>query len=140
MKEKIYYSTKQREEIIKALKSMEGKDISINDLLEYFKSNDIKISRATLYRNLDSLVSDKIIRKYTLQNEKSARFEYLKNCDECDNHFHFKCENCGKLIHFNCDILKEAQTHLALEHGFNINHFNSVIYGECRSCIAKNKK
>lgn len=137
MKEKTHYVTKQREQIISALKNMEGKDITIKDLLGYFERNDIKISRATLYRNLESLAKDKIIRKYTLSNEKSAKFEYINDNSDCKNHFHFKCESCGKLIHFNCEVFKNAQNHLAKEHGFDINHFNTVIYGECKSCMEK---
>lgn len=139
MKEKAYYSTKQREKIIKALKELEGKDITIKDLLDYFKNNDIKIGQATLYRNLESLVEENIVRKYTLANERSARFEYIADVKDCHNHFHFKCEKCGKLIHFNCETFLKAQNHLAQEHGFDINHLNTVIYGECRSCT-KNKK
>lgn len=135
MKDKIHYETKQRAQIIKALQDLQGKDITIKDLQEYFKTNKIKIGQATLYRNLENLAHEKIVRKYSLANEKSARFQYLNNISDCDNHLHFKCEKCGKLLHVHCDIFLKAQKHLAKEHGFDINHLNTVIYGKCKSCV-----
>lgn len=131
------YNTRQKEIIMDFMKSRHGEHVTINDISRHFIENDIKIGVATLYRHMDKLVSDGVVKKYSLDGQTSAYYEYTGDCDECHSHHHFKCEQCGKLIHFECELLSTATEHLAKEHGFDVNSLKTMFYGKCDSCAKK---
>lgn len=131
------YNTKQKEMLVEYLKSTNGGHITISDITKYFISNDMKIGVATLYRHMDKLVLEGKVKKYMLDGETSAYYEYIDNHAHCHSHHHFKCECCGKLIHFECDMLSDISEHLAKEHGFDVNSLKTTFYGKCDKCANK---
>ncbi|MCR4939735.1 MAG: transcriptional repressor [Treponemataceae bacterium] len=131
------YKTKQRETLIAYLESMPGTHITASDVCEYFKEKGQPIGLSTVYRQLESLVDEGIVNKYTIDASSSACFEYMggdshKDAEAC---FHCKCEKCGKLIHMHCDELSEIGEHLFKEHNFKINSMRTVLYGICDECM-----
>ena len=95
------------------------------------------ISKATIYRQLESLVDEGILNKYVLDPNSPACFEYVDENSHAgpDVCFHCKCEKCGKLIHLHCDELKEIQNHLYNEHRFRMDPIRTVFYGLCDECV-----
>lgn len=136
------YNTKQKEIILDYMRTKAGEHITVNDISRYFASNGEKISVATIYRRMDGLVADGVVKKYMLDGETSAYYEYSSECEHGCEHYHFKCEECGKLIHFECDELSMVAEHLAHEHGFDVNSIKTMFYGRCENCsgISKDKK
>ncbi|MCR5726347.1 MAG: transcriptional repressor [Lachnospiraceae bacterium] len=137
MNKRPVYKTKQRENLLKYLKSVPGKHITVFDVCEYFKEQGEPIGQSTVYRQLERLVDEGIINKYIIDANSPACFEYVeaeKHCCE-ETCFHCKCEKCGKLIHLHCDELKELQGHLYEHHNFKLNPMRTVFYGLCEECM-----
>ena len=134
------YKTKQRANILDYLKQNNEKHITAEDIINYFKKNGTPIGKSTIYRYLDNLVKENIIRKYvSAENGTAACFQYINNQDECTNHYHMKCTNCGSLIHLACDEINELSNHIYKEHKFMLDTCKTVLYGICEKCLSKEK-
>ncbi len=126
------YSTKQRSVILDFLKSTSD-HVTASDILRYFKEKDIKISTATVYRTLDKLEGEGILKKMNLGDGLGACYQYTRD-SSCTQHFHLKCIECGELIHLSCEFLAEMEKHIFSEHSFTISAGRTVIYGKCAKC------
>ena len=130
------YKTKQRDVLLSYLSTVPGVHITAGDVCEYFRQIGVSIGQATVYRQLESLVDEGVVSKYTIDGSSSACFEYVgaDSHEDSDVCFHCKCEKCGKLIHMQCDEMEEISAHLMKEHGFQINPMRTVFYGLCEEC------
>ena len=131
------YKTKQREILLGYFETVPGVHVTASDVCEYFKSHDAPIGQSTIYRNLESLVDEGIIKKYNIDGNSPACFEYVEpeSHEDAEICFHCKCEKCGRLIHLHCDELNEMQSHLMADHRFKLNPVRTVFYGLCEQCI-----
>ncbi len=124
--------------LLEYLQTVKGTHITAADVCRYFKDQDCSIGQSTIYRHLEKLVDEGILKKYIVDANSPACFEYV----EADSHvedsvcFHCKCEKCGTLIHLHCDMLEEIEGHLYAEHDFKINTARTVFYGICGKCSA----
>jgi Fur family ferric uptake transcriptional regulator len=130
------YKTKQKEILTEYFESLPGVHITANDVCEYFKKTGTPIGQATIYRRLENLVEEGIIRKYIIDSNSPACFEYVGKEIRVENGscFHCKCEKCGKLIHLRCDELMFLKDHLEAEHDFRLDPLRTVFYGICDEC------
>jgi Fur family ferric uptake transcriptional regulator len=132
------YSTKQRSVIMELLKGSSN-HVTASDILRYLKEKDIKISTATVYRTLDKLEKEGVLKKMNLGDGLGACYQYMQN-SECTQHFHLKCVECGELIHLSCQFLSEMEKHIFKEHAFTISASRTVIYGKCAKCAENSDK
>lgn len=132
------YNTKQKEEILSYLKSLNGNHVTVQQVVDHFEKVNNPIGMTTIYRYLEKLEKIGIVKRYIIDGVSGACFQYAgdKN-QQCNQHFHFKCESCGQLIHFECKELEGLQTHLLGNHGFDINSLKTVFYGKCDKCSIK---
>ena len=130
------YKTKQREELLEYLISVQGSHITVNDIKYHFMEKGINIGVATIYRQLEKMVDEGLVTKYVIDANSPACFEYTADDDGHDKDvcFHCKCEKCGKLIHLHCEELEGIQSHLVDEHEFVLNPMRTVLYGICSDC------
>lgn len=130
------YKTKQREILIGYLKTLPGIHVTANDVCEYFKKQGASIGQSTVYRHLESLVDEGILKKYIIDGNSPACFEYIgaDGQEEAGLCFHCKCEKCGKLIHLHCKEAEALQLHLFEKHRFQVNPIRTVFYGLCEQC------
>ena len=137
MNQKLKYKTRQHGLLLDYLKTVPGVHITASDVCSYFEENGATISKATIYRQLESLVDEGILNKYVLDPNSPACFEYVDENSHAgpDVCFHCKCEKCGKLIHLHCDELKEIQNQLYNEHRFRMDPIRTVFYGLCDECV-----
>ena len=135
MAERSKYKTRQSEFLLKYLKSRAGEHVTAGDVCAYFKRQGLPVGQSTVYRRLENLVDEGVIKKYALTGG-SACFEYVGEdaCEGPDHCFHCKCTGCGRLIHLHCEDLEEIQEHLLEEHGFRIDPMRTVFYGLCEDC------
>ena len=136
MAEKSMYKTKQREELLEYLVSVQGEHITVSEIKDYFAARGKTIGIATIYRQLEKMVNEGIVTKYVIDANSPACFEYVADDEDHDKEvcFHCKCEKCGKLIHLHCEELEEMQGHLSDEHEFKLNPMRTVLYGLCGEC------
>ncbi len=130
------YKTKQKEILTEYFENLPGVHITASDVCEYFKKTGTPIGQATIYRQLENLVDEGIIRKYIVDSNSPACFEYTGGEFRVENGncFHCKCEKCGKLIHLQCDELMFLKKHLKSEHNFRLDPLRTVFYGICDDC------
>ncbi len=134
------YRTKQRDILLCYLKNMQGVHVTAGDICKHFREQKTPIGQSTVYRQLESLVDEGIVNKYTIDRNTPACFEYVGSGDvEAVSCFHCRCEKCGKLIHLECDELKTVQAHLLAEHHFKVDSVRTVIYGLCGRCLPESK-
>lgn len=132
------YKTKQRAAILEYLKSNIDNHITADDIIDFFKNTDNPIGKSTVYRYLDNLVRENIIRKYaSIEHGEAACFQYISDNNECHRHFHMKCSKCGNLIHLDCHEVEELSEHIFKEHRFKIDMCKTVLYGICENCMDK---
>lgn len=134
--QKGHYNTKQRDELIGYLQSVPGEHVTVSDIEEHFTKSGSKLGTTTIYRHLEKMVDEGIVKKYVLDSNMPSCFEYIANHNECRQNgcTHLKCTNCGKLIHLHCDILRATESHIYEEHGFRMDMTRTVIYGLCKEC------
>lgn len=130
------YRTKQKDILLSYLETIPGVHVTAAKVCEHFKSQGTAIGQSTVYRQLDRLVDEGLVKKYVIDANSPACFEYVSGRhiseDVC---FHCKCEKCGKLIHLHCEELSEIQTHLLNDHHFKLNPMRTVFYGLCEDCM-----
>lgn len=130
------YKTKQRSAILEYLRANVGEHITADNIIEYFKINGNPIGKSTVYRYLDSLVQENVIRKYaTSERGDSACYQYVEENNSCGTHFHMKCLKCGALIHLDCHEVEELSEHILKEHNFRLDVFKTILYGTCENCM-----
>lgn len=88
----------------------------VEDIYQQLRNNNINVSRATLYRTIDVLVKNKMVRKMDVGEGKSLYEPRLDN----DHHDHMICVDTGKIIEFYDEELETLQETIAKEHGYKI--------------------
>lgn len=130
------YQTRQMKELREFLASTDGKHVTVKDICRYFDEAARPVGTATVYRNLEKLVEEGIVAKYSADPSDSACFSYIGSGEECCHPvcFHLKCQKCGRLIHLECDEITSLSEHMLRAHGFELNPVRTVFYGLCEDC------
>jgi Fe2+ or Zn2+ uptake regulation protein len=93
-----------------------------------------RISLATVYRNLHSLVEDGKIRTLLLDGQ-AARFD-----PETSEHDHFVCEKCGRVVDlFLRRRARQVDLTPLAKHGYVVTTHNLTVHGMCRACAARHR-
>ena len=90
--------------------------LDAEDIYENIKNKDVHISRATVYRTIDVLVKNNLLRKMNMGDGRN-RYE-LK--DEDDHDDHMICVETGKIIEFFDDDLEKLQEEIAKKYGYKV--------------------
>jgi len=90
------------------------KHIDAEELLAAMKNRGLKISRATVYRNLDLLVDCGLVRKQRLGRD---RFLY-EHVHGGQHHDHLVCTVCGRVVEFVSPGIVALQAEICRAHGF----------------------
>ncbi|MBE6673950.1 MAG: transcriptional repressor [Ruminococcaceae bacterium] len=126
------YSTKQREVILAYLKENNA-HVTASDVIFHLKEEGCVVSTATVYRTLEKLEKDGVVKKMIIGEGTGACYQYIDG-DGCSEHFHLKCVKCGRLIHLSCEFLHSMESHIFNEHGFTVSSGRTIIYGTCAQC------
>ena len=130
------YNTIQKQTILELLDKHKNEHLNVDEMMALLYERKENVSRATLYRTLDNLVQNGIVRKYTINENEKACYQIIDE-DNCHNHFHLVCSNCGKLIHLECDKFEDILHHFKEDHGFVVFPSRVVLYGLCSECQKK---
>ncbi len=98
---------------------------SVEELHDSLKANGKKVSRATLYRNLDSLKEAGILAEVDLGN-RHVQYEHVLGHRQ---HFHIICEETSEIIEDDSVEVEKAVEILARKHGMELSHFKLQIFG-----------
>jgi Fur family ferric uptake transcriptional regulator len=133
MKNNSGYKTKQKESLLAFLVKNKDRHTNVREISVFLADEGTPMGTATIYRQLEKLVEQGLVRKYILDGSTGACFQYIEN-DCCHEHFHLKCISCGKLIHIDCDYLGDINNHILEHHGFRVDSSQTIFYGQCAEC------
>lgn len=134
------YKTKQRDQILDCLIRNKDRHITAGEIITALKQSECPVGKTTVYRYLDMLVSQGIVRKYFIEEGKSACYQYIAMNGDCGEHYHLKCIECGQLIHFECKYIEELDSHVKSHHDFMVDYSKTVFYGCCSKCTKETIK
>lgn len=112
--------TEKRKDILAVLEKTRG---TLTAAEIHKKLPDIDL--ATIYRNLDLFVKEKLIREIHF-NKKEAQYEYQN-----ESHHHAVCNECEKIIHFKAPD-KKIMKLLGLD-DFDVDEIEVTVRGTCRN-------
>lgn len=135
MATKSTYKTKQHDELLQYLASRQGQHTTAGEICDHFRTCGSPMGTATVYRQLEKMVSAGLVTKYIIDAGSPACFEYAGEHQE-EVCWHCKCELCGRLIHMQCHELPGLEQHILAHHGFAIDAARTVFYGVCGECQA----
>ena len=99
---------------------------------EQVHKQDAHISLATVYRNLNQLAENDIIKKIDhLDNQ--AHFDHTLS-----DHYHFICSECSCIIDIDCNIVSNLKQHLLTQNGLSVDSIDLSFHGLCPECQKKN--
>ena len=87
------------------------------DIYLKLKEGNIKVSRATVYRTIDVLVKNRLVRKMDVGEGRSCLYE--PRLDD-EHHDHMICLDTGDIIEFYNKELEDLQDTIAKKHGYKI--------------------
>lgn len=133
------YATKQSRQIESCLKENADRHLTADEVFLLLQEKNAAVGRTTVYRHLEKLYADGVLRKFLGGENDSACFQYVEKSAQCKLHYHLKCTCCGTLFHTECAFLNKLSAHIYQEHGFSVDGSKTVLYGLCRSCANKKK-
>jgi len=131
------YNTRLRQAILNFLLVNQDKTVTALEIFNALRQENIKISRTTVYRFLDKLVSEDRLLRYVTDDGKKASYMYVGDNPNHSSHLHLQCTECGKVIHLDCEFMDEIFLHISKHHDFDLKCDSSILYGKCQRCLKK---
>lgn len=122
-------NTNQRK-LILALMTGNFTHPTADEIYEIARKSDSRISRGTVYRNLNFLADNNYILKICVPNGADHFDSTVRE------HYHFNCSVCGKMFDVPESVsveMKEAVKEMELK-GFLVEGHNLIFTGICPSC------
>ena len=113
-KEGLRYTSQRQAVWDEIKKSEEHRDVE--DIYLQLKSNNYNVSRATVYRTIDVLVKNHMVRKMDLGDGRNL---FEPRIDD-EHHDHMICLDTGKIIEFFDEELEDLQDKIAEKHGYKV--------------------
>ena len=132
-KENLRY-TQQRQEVWDEICASDEHQDAEN-IYNSLRKRQIKVSRATVYRTIDVLVKNNLVRRLNLGDGRS-RFE---NKIGIEHHDHIVCLDCRKIVEFMDETIEKMQIRIAKEQGFEIVRHVHQLFGRCLDEKCPNK-
>ena len=105
------------------------------DIYNSLRKRKINVSRATVYRTIDVLVKNNLVRKLDLGDGRS-RYE---NKMGIAHHDHIVCLDCKKIVEFMNEEIEVMQDQIAEKMGFEIVRHVHQLFGNCLDKTCPNK-
>jgi Fur family peroxide stress response transcriptional regulator len=121
-------NTKQRELILRIIR-MTCTHPTAEWILAEAKTQIPRISKATVYRNLQVLAHQGLISPLNLDGTV-CRYEVKQ-----PGHYHFRCERCNAVVDLSLEVDVSLNKKVAEQTGFNISSHQLEFRGLCRKCM-----
>ncbi|HBN45955.1 MAG TPA: Fur family transcriptional regulator [Candidatus Marinimicrobia bacterium] len=94
------------------------------------RKKGVSVSRATVYRTIDVLVKNNMVRKLDVGTGPS-KFEHKI---DTYHHDHIICIQCGRIEEFMVDQIEDLQDKVTQEYGFKLVRHIHQLFGLCKNC------
>ena len=125
------YNTRTKDIINSEIKNFPN-GFTIKELKEYFDNKNYKIGLTTIYRLINELEENNVVKKYYDENNV-AHYKFTKDCVS-EHHFYLKCVKCNTITHIDCGCINEFQNHILKKHKFLLDSKNIILEGLCNKC------
>lgn len=99
-----------------------------DEVYELIAKEHPNVSRATVYRNLNSLSGTGDIRKIEMPGG-ADRFDHI-----CHDHCHVKCEKCGRVFDVDMEYITGLEKNIKDDRGFSFTGYDILFRGICPDC------
>ncbi|MDD2217780.1 MAG: transcriptional repressor [Eubacteriales bacterium] len=123
------YKTKQRQQLTLFFENNYDKQFTISQLADNIEG----IGTSSLYRNVNQLVSEGLVRRFQSEESRKFLYQYIGNSD-CDQHFHLKCNKCGRIEHMDNNFSDLFIKIVKSGNNFDIDASRTILFGFCLSC------
>lgn len=103
---------------------------TMEQVIENVHDIDSSISKSTIYRNVNVLLTEKVIKKFKMNQVEV--YETIK-----EKHYHFMCKECGHISDLNAKELGERFGNLKEIEGNQIEEVEIYFSGICKNCLKK---
>lgn len=124
--------TPEREAILEAVFAIH-RHFGADELYDWLRERDHRVSRATIYRTLDLLVKSGLVSDLDLGDGRTS-FEHVFGHE---HHDHLICTTCGRTIEFEEGDIEQLQQAVCRRMGFRAERHSLRIFGTCKNCQAE---
>lgn len=128
------YNTKQKKLVHDLMQSNGQKQLTCDEITYLLLQNGTPVGKTTVYRQLERLASEGVLKKHNSHSSKSFVYQYVDTSLHCDEHMHLRCIKCGKYEHLSCDFMKTVSEHISQHHNFAVSNSCTEIMGICGNC------
>lgn len=96
------------------------------------KADNPELSLGTVYRNLNSLVKNNMLKRISIPNGSDCFDGTMAE------HQHLVCTECGKIIDINLCDFEKISINVYKKTGFIVNTSSLALEGVCRECQKNN--
>ena len=125
-------NTVQKELVMNAVLSLRC-HATADEVYNYIKAEYPNVSKTTVYRNLNLLAEDGLIRKIQIPGE-ADRFDHLTH-----DHYHIRSLKCGKVFDVDMAVVPDMESRINDKHGFVFLGCDVVFKGICPDCNTEPK-
>lgn len=129
------YTTKQRLLLLSIFQEHSGEPLSIDEILGQLPPGS-PISRSAVYRNVDKLAQEGLLRKTLSREGRKATYQYIHCQAHCER-LHLRCDQCGKVFHLDSEADESALRSVLQKNGFRLNEQVTVLSGVCKACYER---
>lgn len=130
LKDKGYRFSRFRSILLRYLLIM-GRPVSVGEILDHFKEKEIQPNKTTVYRELDSLLSESVVKEVDLIDGKK-RYELAP---DTDTHYHVVCRKCHDITCVEVqDELTQLRSTVNRKTHFTVEDQVLEFFGLCPNC------
>ena len=126
-------NTPQRQLVLNVVKENTNHPTA-DEIYELARLKDSKISKGTVYRNLNTLCELGQILKINIPFG-ADHFDF-----NLSNHYHFVCRNCQKVVDADIRLKDILLAEPSLLKGYKVETFHFVLVGLCPICLKNFKE
>ncbi len=119
------------------LKQNSSQHLTICEIQHLLDRAGNSVGTATIYRHLSRLLELNVVRKFKLDGQNGACYQYVEDREVCCEHFHLICSVCSQTVHFQDKGLIDLFRRINRTRAFQIDLPKTVFYGVCENCLSK---
>ncbi len=121
--------TPERERIVREIFRVHG-HFDVDELYWRLSQQNIKVSKASIYRSLPLLMECGLIREVDF-SDGHWHYEHVYGHP---HHCHLRCLGCGRVVEFEEPLVAQVEQNLVDKYGFVIKDHTLTVQGYCPRC------
>ncbi|MFT5171792.1 MAG: Fur family ferric uptake transcriptional regulator [Candidatus Marinamargulisbacteria bacterium] len=104
----------------------------VESFISEIRSDDQKVSRATVYRTIKQLIDANLLQKILTRDGKVY---YESVMPQQQQHHHLICNTCGEIFDIKEKKIEKYLEEFCKQQAFRPSYRSLHIYGECKTCL-----